>query len=294
MPERLCKNAISIMNITCTIREIQSLLRREKNKGNKIGFVPTMGALHEGHLSLIKCAKQENETVVVSIFVNPTQFNDREDYTQYPRNIDQDIRKLESYLSPEDMIFAPSVNEMYAEPDNRVFHFGGLDEVMEGLHRKGHFNGVAQIVSKLLTIIEPTRSYFGEKDYQQLVIIKDLVRQLDLPVEIRGCPLIRDADGLALSSRNKRLSNSEREAALWVPHLLFRARDMYATTTIAEIKQYVNDQVQSIPHLKLEYFEIADETQLSPLQDKQDSPYPRGFIAVYVDNIRLIDNVKFY
>jgi pantoate--beta-alanine ligase len=265
------------------------LLKRE---GNSIGFVPTMGALHEGHVSLLEQAKKQNNITVASIFVNPTQFNNKEDLINYPRTPDTDLKLLKTKGC--DIVFMPNEKEMYPEPDLRVFSFGNLDKVMEGKHRPGHFNGVAQVVTKLFDIITPTRAYFGMKDFQQLAIIKRLVADYQYPVEIIACPTIREPDGLALSSRNKRLSPDERQHAALISKTLFWAQQTASSMQITELKKAVTDTINNDPFLKVEYFEIVNDLTLQPIKTWQDAGGKVGCIAVNVGKVRLIDNINFY
>jgi pantoate--beta-alanine ligase len=260
-------------------------------EGKTVGLVPTMGALHQGHASLVEKARDENEVVVVSIFVNPTQFNDPSDLDHYPRTLDQDLvllRQLEA-----DLVFVPSVNEMYPGEEEQIFDLGGLDKVMEGLHRKGHFNGVAQIVSKLFLLIRPHRAYFGQKDFQQLVIIRRLVEILDLDLSIISCPIIREDDGLAMSSRNIRLSEEERKVAPFIYKTLLQARAKKETLTPAQVKLWVTDQFEKQPPLKLEYFEIVEDKGLIPVDDWDEKVNKVACLAVHLGDVRLIDNLNF-
>lgn len=256
-----------------------------------VGFVPTMGALHDGHLSLLKQSVSENDITVISIFVNPTQFNNTEDLEKYPRNLETDTEKIKS-VSPEIVIFAPSVEEMYhGNTTSSSFSFNGLENQMEGKHRPGHFNGVGTIVKRLFEIVKPTKAYFGEKDFQQLVIIKNLVNQEQIPVLVVGCPIFREENGLAMSSRNERLTGNEKQKAGIIYKTLKEVQKMFATATLTEISAFVENTFKNIPDFKLEYFEIADEAQLLPITVKDTKKY-RAFIAVFVNNIRLIDNIS--
>ncbi len=258
-------------------------------QGSSIGFVPTMGALHDGHLSLVRRAKEENDLVIVSIFVNPIQFNNAGDLEKYPRNLDRDIVLLES--AGCDVVFAPDAAEMYPEPIEKNYDFGGLETVMEGAFRPGHFNGVAIVVDKLFRITLPHRAYFGEKDYQQLAIIQALVKQEKLDVEIVPCPIRREHDGLAMSSRNERLTEQMRAAAPAIYQWLLHARAMAASHTAGEIEKMVIAETQKNPLLRLEYFTIANEETLQAVTGRI-SPGDRAFIAVFAGDIRLIDNLK--
>ncbi len=251
-----------------------------------------MGALHDGHISLVKRSLEENEITVVSIFVNPTQFNEEQDFKSYPRNLEKDLEILGRY--PVDLVFAPSSGEIYPEPNTRKFDFGGLDSIMEGKHRPGHFNGVAQVVSRLLGIIEPDNAYFGEKDFQQLVIIRKLAEKMDLPVRITGCPIIRESDGLAISSRNKFLSPEERKSAVRISRSLFNAQKKAGKLPVEELKEQTIQYVNKDPRLKVEYFEIVDVRHLKPVRNWTGKSCKIGCIAVKIGNIRLIDNMNFY
>ena len=244
------------MKLVHTIKELQSELDALRNIGKTIGLVPTMGALHAGHASLVKRAVAENDVVVVSDFVNPTQFNDRNDLIKYPRTLDADCELLEEVGAS--FVFAPSVEEIYPEPDTRRFSYAPLDTVMEGRFRPGHFNGVCQIVSKLFDAIQPDRAYFGEKDFQQLAIIREMVRQMNYKLEIVGCPIVREEDGLALSSRNKRLSAQERENALNISRTLFKSRTFATSHTVSETQKMVEEAIEAAPGLRLEYFEMTE------------------------------------
>jgi len=256
-----------------------------------IGLVPTMGALHAGHLSLIKVCSAENDITVVSIFVNPTQFNDPQDFKSYPRDFDNDIAILRDQEC--DLIFAPPQEEMYPSPDTRIFDFGSLNKEMEGKHRPGHFNGVAQVVSRLFEIIEPDRAYFGQKDFQQLVIIKEMVRLLKSNIDIVSCPIIREADGLAMSSRNQLLNKEQRFAAGKINKSLENAVSFSGSMEIESLKERIIREIDSDPLLEPEYFEIVDAETLEPVSGWFDAANIVGCIAVRVGKIRLIDNIKF-
>lgn len=281
------------MEIYKTRQQVNERINELKRQGKSIGFVPTMGALHEGHLSLIRCSKKDNDITVVSIFVNPTQFNDPKDLERYPRMLDKDIEKLEA--EEVDILFAPDEKEMYPEPDTRQFDFGHLDKILEGKHRPGHFNGVAQIVSKLFETIPATRAYFGKKDYQQYLIIRELVRRYmpGLDIEIIPCPIIREKDGLAMSSRNLLLSPEQRKSAALISQVLFRAKELVDIMEVDELKRFVIDTINQNPHLKVEYFEIADAETLLPIESWDEVDRKIGLIAVYCGEIRLIDNIEF-
>jgi len=250
-----------------------------------------MGALHQGHAALVKQCVGENEVAVVSVFVNPTQFNDKEDFRLYPRNSEADCALLESIGVT--VAFVPSVEEMYPEPDTRVFDFGMLDKVMEGRFRPGHFNGVAQIVSKLFYAVKPTRAYFGEKDFQQLAIVREMVRQLALPVEIVGVPIVRETSGLAMSSRNLRLSEEQRQKAAEIYRSLRLSADFVGEKSIRETLDFVTNRINQIDGLRVEYFDIVDGNTLQPISDWNDSAYVVGCIAVFCGDVRLIDNISY-
>lgn len=279
------------MKLIQTIQELRTELDALRKEGKTIGLVPTMGALHAGHASLVKRAVAENDVVVVSDFVNPTQFNDKNDLLKYPRTLDADCKLLEECGAS--FVFAPSVEEIYPEPDTRQFSYAPLDTVMEGKFRPGHFNGVCQIVSKLFLIVEPTRAYFGEKDFQQLAIIREMVRKYPFNLEIVGCPIVREADGLALSSRNARLSDEQRIQALQISKTLFSSVEYAQTHTLAETKAFVESAISIAEGLRLEYFEIVDGNSLQTVCDWKDSSYIVGCITVFCGEVRLIDNIKY-
>lgn len=279
------------MEVIHTIGDLQTVLSALKGQGKKVGLVPTMGALHVGHASLVKRSVKENEVTVVSVFVNPTQFNDSRDLLKYPRTLDADCQLLEACGAS--FVFAPSVEEMYPQPDTRRFSYAPLDTVMEGAFRPGHFNGVCQIVSKLFDAVTPHRAYFGEKDFQQLAIIREMVRQMGLDLEIVGCPIVREEDGLALSSRNARLSAGERENALNISQILFKSRTFAATHSVDETQRFVEDAIEAAPGLRLEYFEIVDGRTLQKMKEWSDTSYAVGCITVFCGEVRLIDNIKY-
>ena len=279
------------MKIIDTIKDLRLLLDESRAAGKSIGLVPTMGALHAGHASLVERAVKENDVVVVSVFVNPTQFNDKNDLKNYPRTLDADCALLERIGAT--VAFAPSVEEMYPEEDTRQFSFAPLDTVMEGACRPGHFNGVAQIVSKLFYAVEPDRAYFGEKDFQQLAIIREMVRQLGIELEIVGCPIVREEDGLAMSSRNTLLSEDERERALTISSTLFASVDFAKVNTLAATKAFVEDMINDTPGLELEYYQIVDGNTLQEIVEWSESDYVVGCIALFCGNVRLIDNIKY-
>lgn len=277
------------MKTVNTVAELQQLVTEAKAQGKKVGFVPTMGALHEGHLFLVRKCKDENEVCVVSIFVNPTQFNNPEDLEKYPRTPENDCRLLES--AGCDLVFMPEVSEMYPQPDTREFHFGPIGEVMEGKMRPGHFNGVAQVVSKLFDMVTPDQAYFGEKDFQQVAIIREMVRQLQSPVKIIQVPIVREESGLALSSRNMRLTDEQRRQAVAISRTLFASKDAIADMSVAETIDAVVAAINAVPSLETEYFEIVDGDTMQPVQNWEDSEYIVGCITVYCGEVRLIDNI---
>jgi pantoate--beta-alanine ligase len=279
------------MKLIRTIKELQAELDTYRKQGKKIGLVPTMGALHAGHASLVKRSVSENSATVVSVFVNPTQFNDKNDLIKYPRNLDADCQLLEEVGAT--FVFAPAVEEMYPEPDTRQFNFAPLDTVMEGAFRPGHFNGVAQIVTKLFDAVQPDNAYFGEKDFQQLAIIRAMVKQLGYTLHIVGCPIVRETDGLALSSRNARLSKEEREIALNISQTLFKSRTFAASHSLEETVKFVEDSIAAVDGLRLEYFQIVDGNTLQPVSNWEDSDYIVGCITVFCGEVRLIDNIKY-
>ena len=255
-----------------------------------IGFVPTMGALHAGHRSLVEKARKECQTVVVSVFVNPTQFNDKNDLKHYPRTPEADAAVLEA--AGADYVLMPSVEEIYPEPDTRQFDFGEVDKVMEGATRPGHFNGVAQVVSRLFDIVSPAKAYFGEKDFQQIAVIKAMVRQLGLAVEIVECPIIRDEDGLALSSRNTLLTPEHRAAAPHIYEVIKQCAEKAQELSPAELTAWVTAEVENNPLLKVIYFQAVDALSMQQVQSWEESERVQGCIAVQAGDIRLIDNVK--
>jgi pantoate--beta-alanine ligase len=262
-----------------------------REAGMSIGFVPTMGALHEGHLSLVRRSKSQNNFTVVSVFVNPTQFNDRLDLKKYPRMPEKDLDMLRT--TGCDVVFMPDEKEIYPEPDTREFDFGGLDKVMEGKHRPGHFNGVAQVVTRLFDLVKPHRAYFGLKDFQQVTIIKKVITDLHYPVEIIPCPIVRDPDGLAMSSRNMLLNPEERTQALAISKTLFTAKSMKSHNTPEEVKQFVIISFHSSAGIELEYFDIIHGTTLQPVKKWESKGFFIGCVAARVGKIRLIDNIDF-
>ncbi len=259
------------------------------------GFVPTMGALHEGHMSLVAEAIKSCRMVAVSIFVNPSQFNDPNDLLKYPRTLEADLQMLSGLLRENDFVFAPSVEEIYPEPDTREFDFGDIARVMEGVHRPGHFNGVAQVVSRLFDIIRPASAFFGQKDFQQLTIIKELARREYPRIEIIACPIVREHDGLAMSSRNRRLLPQHRERAGEIFRTLVAAAAMATDYETADIKEFVADRINMIPDFRLEYFEIVEDETLVPVRAAIEmSPEKTyyGCIALFAGDVRLIDNIE--
>ncbi len=274
-----------------TRSEIREYCKAVKAAGQRLGLVPTMGALHSGHLQLVRKALADNEAVVVTIFVNPTQFDKSEDLATYPRTLEADLELLRPF-GDSLRVFAPEVSEMYAgQVRAGSYDFGGLERVMEGAHRNGHFEGVGTIVEALLRLIEPDRAYFGEKDYQQLQIIRKLVDLRELPVEIIACPIIREADGLALSSRNRRLTKRLRDVAPFLHQMLLEAKKQFGTKSAQEVTEYVNRAFAAHPDFELEYFQIADAGNLKPVRRKNSNKTYRAFIAAYLGGVRLIDNL---
>jgi len=258
---------------------------------HSLGLVPTMGALHIGHAALVNRAVEENNAVVVSIFVNPTQFNNTADLEKYPQTLKADIEVLER-ISKDIIVFVPSIDEMYSEEVKSVnYDFGGLENIMEGAFRPGHFDGVGTIVESLLTLVKPDKAYFGEKDFQQLQIIRKLTKIRKIPVNIIGCPIVREANGLAFSSRNERLSNNSRNEAAFIYKILKSAKKIFGTKSAKNVKDWVTEQFEQHPDLELEYIEITQAKTLKPVIKKQKNKKYRAFIAVYADGVRLIDNI---
>jgi len=281
------------MKVIHKIVDLQNELFTLRKQGKSIGFVPTMGALHEGHASLVRRSVQDNDVTVVSVFVNPTQFNDKNDLKNYPRDLEADCRLLETCKA--DFVFAPEVEEMYPVPDTRQFEYPPVSTVMEGAHRPGHFNGVCQVVSRLFYIVRPDRSYFGEKDWQQIAVVKAMVRHLGLTVQIVECPIVRDADGLARSSRNTLLTKEERAIAPRIYAALSKSVDYAKTHTLKETHDFVVNEINSVDGLDVEYFSIVDGNTLQDVANWEDSPYIVGCITVYCGHtpIRLIDHIKY-
>ncbi|MCY1226326.1 Pantothenate synthetase [compost metagenome] len=272
--------------------DLKNHLKSVARENTTIGFVPTMGALHQGHLSLIEKSLGENQVTVVSIFVNPTQFNNAEDLEKYPRTLEKDTQKIEN-VSKEVLVFAPSVEDIYnGNTVSASFNFDGLENQMEGEHRPGHFDGVGTIVKRLFEIVHPTNAYFGEKDFQQLQIVKKMVEKHQMPVNVIGCPIFREQNGLAMSSRNERLSAQQRENASLIYKTLKTAKEKFGTESAKEVTSWVESVFKKNPEFNLEYFQIADEDQLLPIQEKDNSKKYRAFIAVFINSIRLIDNIS--
>lgn len=279
------------MLIVHTRNEVIQQIELQRNSGKTIGFVPTMGALHQGHLELVKQALNHCDFVVVSIFVNPTQFNNPNDLKNYPRTLQSDCSLLEGVGC--NLVFAPQTSEMYPENDTRVFDFEGLDNIMEGAHRPGHFNGVAQIVSKLFELVSPDQAFFGRKDFQQLAIIRKMTKKLQFKLEIVACDTIREADGLAMSSRNRLLTQQNREAAPGIYRTLVTLNEKIRTMSPVECIKYVEKQMENSSPLRLEYFEIVEEETLIPAKSFVSGRSYVGCIAVWAGDVRLIDNIKF-
>lgn len=277
------------MLVVKTIEELKDVVFRVKSNGKSVGLVPTMGALHDGHLSLMKRAKQENEVVVCSIFVNPVQFNNPVDLEKYPRDVEGDLLKIEPYV---DVVFTPTAEEVFPEPPKEVYDFGQLDKVMEGAFRPGHFNGVGIIVKRLFDWTNPDKAYFGEKDFQQLVIIKHLVKEFGLKTQVVPCPIVREASGLAMSSRNQRLSVEDRIKAANIYRILTESLRR-KEEPIQDIKDFVINEINKIDGFKLDYYEIVDDMTLQPVEFKDLSNGIIGCIAVYVGEVRLIDNIRY-
>ena len=277
------------MQVFHAIERLQDYLGK-KRITNTIGFVPTMGALHKGHLALVQKAIKDNDVVVVSIFVNPTQFDKNEDLQKYPRTLEADVALLKEINCH--VVFAPSVEEIYSnQVISEEFYFDGLEHEMEGKHRKGHFDGVGTVVKRLFEIVQPHNAYFGEKDFQQLQIIKKLVEKHHIPVKVIGCPIYREPDGLAMSSRNMRLTERHRKAAPFIYKMLKEAKKRFVSDSISTIENWVRQQYGNNPDLELEYFEIAATKTLKPAHRKLAKNKYRAFVAAYAGNIRLIDNI---
>lgn len=280
------------MVLVHTVSELENLLSSLHKENKPVGFVPTMGALHQGHLSLVKQSISDNDVTVVSVFVNPNQFNDKTDYEKYPRTIEKDAALLGE--AGVDIVFVPTEKEIYPEPDTRQFDFGLLDKVMEGKFRPGHFNGVAQVVSRLFDIVIPQRAYFGEKDFQQLAIIRAMVKQLSLDIEIVGMPILRELSGLAMSSRNERLTAGQRYNAANIYKYLQESFSDEQTKTVQKTIADVIDNTNKTEDLKVEYFDIVDGNTLQSISEWTDTKYAVGCIAVFCGEVRLIDNITYY
>ncbi len=278
------------MQVCYTINELLSCVDKFKEEKKSIGLLPTMGALHQGHLSLAKRAKAENDVLICSVFVNPIQFNNKEDLEKYPRDLERDIKLLEEINC--DVVFAPSAEEVYAEEPEFTYSFGSLENVLEGPQRPGHFNGVATIVHKLFNWSKADRAYFGEKDFQQVAIVKDLVRQFNIPIEIVECPIYRDEDGLATSSRNVRLSPQARAIAPKIHEILLKSASLMKSLSVSQVKGYVEGEFKMRKEFTLEYFEIVDATTLQPIKVKGENKAV-GCVAVWLDGVRLIDIQKY-
>jgi pantoate--beta-alanine ligase len=276
------------MLIIHKIKDIEQLVTQQRQMGKTIGFVPTMGALHQGHISLIQLSKERTSYTVCSIFVNPTQFNNKSDLIHYPRTPDADIKLLQE--AGCDVLYMPEVGDVYPKNDNRIFNFGYLDSILEGATRPGHFNGVGQVVSILLLGVKPDKSYFGSKDYQQVMVVKSLVEQLNLPVEIIACPILREADGLAMSSRNTRLTPIERQIASFIPQWMQEAIVVAKEKDIDAAKQFMSERISKVPEMKLDYYEVCDADTLESISVIKSNQKAITLIAVFVGNIRLIDN----
>lgn len=279
------------MKVLRTVGELRSAMDAARNAGQTIGLVPTMGALHAGHMSLVDTARHQNDIVVASVFVNPTQFNNPNDLSTYPRTEEADCALLDEHGA--DYAFIPSVEEMYPEPDTRVFDLGEVAAVMEGAMRPGHFNGVAQVVSKLFDMVRPTRAYFGEKDFQQIAVIRKMVQLEGFNLEIVACPIKREADGLALSSRNVRLTPEGRKQAPAIHRILEQSLSLAATKSPDELKHWVKGQIDAVPGLETEYYEIADALTMQPVQNWDSPNGTVGCVTVYCGDVRLIDNILY-
>ncbi|MGL5015147.1 MAG: pantoate--beta-alanine ligase [Bacteroidales bacterium] len=279
------------MRVVTTIEELKASIIAAKSEGKRVGFVPTMGALHNGHIQLVQRCVAENEFSVVSIFVNPTQFNDKSDLIKYPRTLEADCNLLEP--TGCDLVFSPSVEEIYPQEDTRVFDFGALESVMEGKFRPGHFNGVAQVVSKLFDAVEPDNAYFGEKDFQQLAIIRQMIKILKSSVNIIPCPIVREESGLAMSSRNSRLTQEQLAVAPTIYATLKESYNSARAMSVEQAEKSVVDALNEVEHLNVEYFNIVDGNTLQPINSWDESNYIVGCIAVFCGDVRLIDNIVY-
>lgn len=281
------------MNVFNNKADLNSFINNNSSLNSTIGFVPTMGALHDGHLSLLKKSTENNTLTVISIFVNPTQFNNQEDLAKYPRTLDNDVEKIKS-VSNKIIVYAPTVDDIYeGNTKSNHYDFDGLEHQMEGKFRPGHFDGVGTVVKRLFEIIKPTNAYFGEKDFQQLQIVKKLVEKEKLSVNIIGCPIFRESNGLAMSSRNERLTSDEKTKASIIFKTINQAKILFGTKSAKEVSEFVSKTFKNNQTFELEYFEIADEATLLPCARKSKNKKYRGFIAVFVNKIRLIDTISF-
>ncbi|MDR1810232.1 MAG: pantoate--beta-alanine ligase [Prevotella sp.] len=280
------------MLLVRTVAGLQNALSSLRLLNKSVGFVPTMGALHEGHISLVKKCIEDNDVSVVSIFVNPTQFNDKNDYQKYPRSLERDTALLSDIDT--DFVFAPDESEIYPETDERQFDFGLIDKVMEGKFRPGHFNGVAQVVSRLFDIVKPDTAYFGEKDFQQLAIIREMVKQLNLPLQIIGMPILREDSGLAMSSRNERLSAEQRKKAAAIYAALRESAKKAVSLPVRTVAENVVSTINSVDGLEVEYYDIVDGNTLRTIENWNDTKYAVGCIAVFCGEVRLIDNITYF
>lgn len=280
------------MNVLSTANEIRRAIQNAKSSGKIVGLVPTMGALHHGHVSLVRQALDLCDVVVVSVFVNPTQFNEQQDYQNYPRNLDADMEMLRD--AGCHVAFVPDFKEVYPEPDNTHYDFGQLETVYEGAHRPGHFRGVAMVVRRFFEVIQPDKAFFGLKDYQQVLVIKDLVKQFNLNVSIEPVTTIRENDGLAMSSRNRLLSARQREQATIIYRVLKEVRKKAKNTDIADLTAWAQQEINQHSELKLEYLGIAEPNSLTPIENLRESPHAVALIAVWAGNTRLIDNLQLF
>jgi len=278
-----------IMILIETVEKLKEVLFRIKSNGKTIGLVPTMGALHEGHISLIKKAKSENQVVVVSIFVNPLQFNDPKDLEKYPRDLEKDLLLIENFT---DIVFAPSEMEVFPTAPVDKYDFGELDKIMEGVSRPGHFNGVATIVKRLFEFVQPNRAYFGEKDFQQLAIIRNLVEQLKIDVAIQSCPIVRESNGLAMSSRNQLLSFAKRNIAAKVYGVINKSKALNATS-VKKINDFVLAEIKKLEPITLDYFSIINDTTLQPVESLDDAKGVVACVAYIIGEVRLVDMIRF-
>lgn len=279
------------MKVVRKINELRQAVDSAKAQSKSIGLVPTMGALHDGHMSLIDKAREENDIVVVSVFVNPTQFNNPDDLRTYPRTEEADCRKLEA--AGVDYAFVPTAEEIYPEPDTRVFDLGPVAEVMEGAMRPGHFNGVAQIVSKLFAMTNPDRAYFGEKDFQQIAVIRRMAEIEGFDIDIVACPIKRESDGLALSSRNVRLTPEQRAIAPAIHKAMLASVANAKERSVEDVRKQVVDEINACPQMEVEYYQIVDGKSMQPITEWSQSEMPTGCITVYCGDVRLIDNIKY-